>query len=131
MVMLVPAGIRPRLRVERRFDRVRMAAERVHHIGDHVVGADADAVAEQLDRQMPVAEVPGDSHQLRRAVGVDFKERFRLRDHADDPAVLQLEAIAVAQANGVREVDQDLAAGLRLHYKPPPVTAIEVDQDAI
>jgi hypothetical protein len=83
------ARIRARLWVERGFHSVCVSTQLKDHIGDHVVGADADAVAEKLHGQMSIAEMPGDPHQLGRAMGVDFQERLRLCDDADDVAIRQ------------------------------------------
>src|SRR5690606_31929641 len=53
-------------RVERRLDGNCAAAERLHQVGDAVVVADAQPLAEELGGEMPAAEVPRDSRQRRR-----------------------------------------------------------------
>src|SRR5208282_6290778 len=66
VVVAMVAGdvwVRSVFRIERRLDRLRMAAQPMHHVGDHMVGPDPDAVAEKLDGQMPVAEMPCDAQQ--------------------------------------------------------------------
>ena len=130
-MVMVATGIGPAFWVERRLDGVRVPAELVHHVGDHVVGADADAVVQQLHRQVAVAEMPGDAHQLSRAVSVDFEQRFGFRDDADDAAVVELQAVAVAETDGLGEVEEDVFAGLGGEGDPAPVTAVEVDEDGV
>ena len=55
---------------------------------------------------MPVAEMPRNPHQLGRAMGVDFKQRFGLGDNANDPAVCQFQSVAIPQPNRLRKVQQ-------------------------
>ena len=64
VTVAVPTGIGAGFRVERRVDRVGVAAEAVDHRFDDVVGTDTDAVAEQLHRQVAIAEMPRDADQL-------------------------------------------------------------------
>ena len=75
---MAAARIGAGLRIERGFDRIDMAAKSLDHRLDDVVGSDADAVAEQLHRQMAVAEVPGNADEFSFVVGVNFQQRFGL-----------------------------------------------------
>ena len=127
--MMVPTTrIRAALRIERRLHRVRMPAQAVYHVRDHVVGADPDAVAQQLHGQVAVAQVPGDAHQLRRGVGVDFQQRFGLGDHADDAAIVQAQPVAVPQAYSLWQVEQEFVARLGGQYDAAAVAAVEIDE---
>ncbi len=131
MVMVVATRIGATFGIERRLDGVRVAAQPVHHVRDHVVGADADAVAEQLHRQMPVAEVPGDADQLRRAVGMDFEQRFGLGYYTDDTATFKRQAIAIAQPNGLWKVEQQFDAAFRGKHYAAAMAAVEIENHAI
>ena len=48
MLMMMPTCVSSSFGIERRFHRVGMAAQALHHLGNHMVRPDADAVAEQL-----------------------------------------------------------------------------------
>ncbi len=87
-------------------------AQTLDHFFDDMVGADADAVTQQLHGQMPVAEMPGDADQFAVFVRVDLHQLFRLGADSHDPG-FDHQPVAVAQANGLRQVDQQFRAQLR------------------
>ena len=70
-----------------------------------MVAPNAEVRAQQLHRQMPVAKVPGDADQCGGVMGVDVQQRLRPGLHQDDPAVIQQQAVAVAQPGRLRQVD--------------------------
>ena len=47
-----------------------------HHFGDDVVGADVQPIADDLQRQMPVAEMPRNPKQVGRTFRCDLEERL-------------------------------------------------------
>ncbi len=112
VVMMVPTGVSARFGIKRRLDRIDVAAKTLDHFLHHMVGPDANAVAEQLHRQVPVAEMPGNAHQFALIVRVDLEQRLRLRAHADHPAIVEHQPIAMPQPRGLRQIQQDLAARL-------------------
>ena len=84
-----------------------MTAQALDHLGNHMIGPDADAIAQQLHRQMPVAQVPGDAHQFAVLMRVDFQQLFRLGADANDTRFHQ-QTVAVAQPHRLRQIDQEL-----------------------
>ncbi len=50
---------------------------------------------------------------------------FGLGDDADDAAVFGLQAVAVAQADGLREVEQEFVAGFGGEHDAAAVAAVE------
>ena len=82
------------------------AAEARHHLGDDMIGADAQAVPNRLQRQMPVAEMPGDPQQGGAILGLDVEHRLRRRAYADKTAAVEFEAIAVGEMMGPRQIEQ-------------------------
>ena len=48
--MVVAAGIRAGFGIERGLDRVDVSADVPHHFGDHRIGADAQALLQELHR---------------------------------------------------------------------------------
>ena len=129
VAVLVPAGIGAGFGVEGGFDDVHVAAELFDHGFDDVVAADADPVADQLDREVAVAEVPGDADEFGIGVGVEFGQRFRTGADADGAAGFEHEAVAVAQAGGLGEIEQEVLAGLGLQEDAAAVPAVEIDED--
>ena len=93
--------------IERRLDLNHARAQPLHHRLDDVIPADAQAFAHDLCRQMAVAEMPGDPHQVQGIGTLDLDQRLRRCDHLDQPAVFQHQRIAAAQRNGVFEIKQE------------------------
>ena len=73
---VMPAGVRPLLRVERFLHFADVAAEAVDHLRDDVVGTDAKAVVEELGGEVAVAEVPGEADEGGGVGGGDLQQGF-------------------------------------------------------
>ena len=132
-VMMVPGArcVSSGLGIERRIDRFDVTAESFDHFFYDMIGADTDAVAKQLHRQMAIAQVPGDADEFGVVVGVDFEKGFGAGTNADDAAAVQRQAVAVAQPNGLGEIDEQFIAFFRDQNDTAPMAAVEVDQDLI
>ncbi len=124
-------GIGTGLRIKWRFDRLDMAAKALDHRLDDVIGADADAIAEQLNRQMAIAEMPGDTHEFSFMVGMNFKQRLGLRSDTDHTASVRGKTVAVPQTNRFRQIDQHLGSGYRRQDDAAAKTTVVVDQNLI
>jgi hypothetical protein len=133
VVMMVPSAgrVRTGFRIERRFDRLDVPAQTFNHVLDHMIGANSDPVAKQLHRQMAIAQMPRDTHQLAIVMRVDFQQRFRPGSDADHAAALQRQPIPVAQPNRLGEINQHFAARFRCQNDTAAMAAIEVDQHLI
>jgi hypothetical protein len=75
-MMVGPAGIGADFRVEGALEPSETAAEPDYHIGDDVIRPNAQPLAADLKRQVPVAEVPSDPQQVRSIDGLDFQKRL-------------------------------------------------------
>ena len=117
--------------IERRLDLDDARAQPLHHRLDDVVAADAQALRHDLGRQMTVAEMPGDPHQMPGIGAPDLDQRLGRGDHLDQPAILQHQRIAAAQGDGVFEVEQEFEAARPRHRHPPPVPVVEIEHDGI
>src|SRR5258708_11309597 len=91
------AGIGAAFGVERRLDLDHARAEPLHHRLDDVIAPDPQTPCRDLRRQMAVAEMPGDPHQMLRIGPSDLDQRLRRGDHLDQPAILQYQRVAAAQ----------------------------------
>jgi hypothetical protein len=131
MVVMLPAGIGAGFRVEWCLDRIDVSAEALHHRCDYMIGTDAEAIAEQLHRQVPVAEMPGDADQLAFVMRVDLQQRFRFRTDPDDAAVVEPQPVTMAQPRGLREIEQHLLAAFSRQQDAATMPVIEVDQHVI
>ena len=93
-VRMAAAGIGAALGVERRLDLDHARSQSFRHRLDHVIAPDAQALRRDLCRQMAVAEVPGEPHQMLRIGPPDLSERLRCRDHLDQPAIVEHQRVA-------------------------------------
>jgi len=127
---MIMRGVRSRIGaafgIERRLDLDHTRAQPLHHLLDHVIPPDAQALAHDLRWKMTVAEMPGDPHQMLRIGSPDLDQRLRRRHHFDQPAVLQHQRIAAAQGHGVFEVEQKFQPARPRHRHPPPVPVVKV-----
>ena len=106
------AGIRADFRVEGRFQSGDVAAETDHHLGDDVIGPDAQPLARDLKRQVPVPEMPRDPQQTGWIGALDFEERLASRTDADKIAAVERKAIARGEVMRVRQIEQESLAGV-------------------
>lgn len=129
--MRVRSGIGAAFGIERRLDLDDAGTQSRHHGLDDVVAANPQAFRHDLRRQMAIAEMPGDAHQMQRVGAADFHQRLGSGDHLDQAAVLQHQGIAAAQRDGVLEVEQEFEPARARHRHPPPVPVVEIEYDGI
>ncbi len=128
---MATAGIGSAFRIERRFDDGDARAKAAHHILDDMIAANAEALADDLGRQMPVAEMPGDPHEMVWISTANFHQRFGRRHHLDQPPVFQHQRIAAAQRDGFLQVQQEFQPARAGHRHPPPVPVVETENHRI
>ena len=68
--------------------------------------ANAQTIADDLQRQMAVAEMPGDPQQARLIGGLDLEDWLGCRVHADIATAVELQSIALPQMPGVRQIEE-------------------------
>jgi hypothetical protein len=129
--MRMGSGIGTAFRIERRLDLDNARAEPGHHRLDDVVAADPQALRHDLGRQMAVAEMPCDPHQMERIGTADFDQRLGGRDHLDQAAIFQHQCVAAAQGDGVFQIEQEFQPARAGHRHPPPVPVVEIEHDGI
>src|SRR5262245_42959634 len=69
-----------------------------HVLNDVIVPNSQAAILKNLGRQMPIAEMPGKPHQVRRSLTLDL-QHFLLRcpDHQPATVIFKAETVAVVQ----------------------------------
>ncbi len=118
-------------RIERRLDLDDSRAEPLHHGLDHMVMTDAKTFADDLCRQMPVAEVPGQPHEMARISRADFQEMFRRSHHLDQPSVLQHQGISASQRGRLHKIEQEFKTACARHCHAATMTVVEAEHDCI
>jgi hypothetical protein len=75
--------------------------------------------------------VPGEAGQIVRVAGGDFDKRLWPADDPDYRTVLEHEAIAVAERDGLRKIEQKFCAALAAQHHAPAMTFVRVERDRI
>jgi len=132
LILRVPATrIGAALGIERRLDLGHAGAKPSHHLLDHVIAADTQALGHDLHRQVSVAEMPGDAHEMQGIAGADFEQRLGRGDHLDQPSILQHQGVAAAQGDDLRQVQQEFQPARSRHRKAAPMPVFEFEHDRI
>jgi hypothetical protein len=130
-VRMATASIGAAFRIERRFDLDNTRAQSLDHRLDDVIPADPYSPTRDLGRQMAVAEMPGNPHQMLRILAADFKQRLRRRHDLHQPAVLKHQRIATTQRHRILKIQQELKSARTRHRHSPPVTVVEIEHDRV
>jgi len=125
------AAISAVLRIERGLDRCEPGAEPAQHVLDDMVAADAQPLADDLNLEVPVADMPGKPRQLARIGCHDLNERLRPAGNPHDAAAVEQEPVAVMQRRRLRQVEQEAGAALADEDDAAAVTILRVERDAI
>ncbi len=132
-VMMRMRGLRigPALGVEGGFNGAHLPAKALHHRLDHVVAADAQLLPDNLNRQMPVAEMPGEAQQMLRAFGTDLGERLARAHHLHDVPVFELQGVAGAQGHGLMQIEQEIQPAHTFHGEAATMAIIKIEHHGI
>ena len=108
-----------------------MGAEALQHRFDHVVVGDAQAgTVYHLNRQVAVAEVPGEAGEMARIRRPDLQHVLRCGVHHEPAAVLEREAVALSQRRRLRQIEKDRLAAVGREPNPAPVAIEEAERQA-
>lgn len=124
-------GIGPAFGIKSRLDRANLTAEPLHHRLDHMVGPNAQPLPRDLNREVPVAKMPGKAQQMLRARRTDFDEFLGRPHHLDDATIFKLERVARAQCNGFRQIEQKVQPADSFHREPPAMAIVKIEHDRI
>lgn len=127
VVMLVRAA----LGIKRRFNRLKPRTKAAQHIFDDMIAPDAQPLADDLDVDVTITDVPGKAREIVGVGGGNFHERFGPADDLDDRAVFEDEAVAVPQRGGLRQIEQKCRAALAMEHDAPAMALMRVEFDRI
>lgn len=80
-----------------------------------MIPADAQPTIGNLDREVAVAEMPGQPQQMLRIAGADLGQRFRRTDNLDEPSIFEADRVARAQGHGFGQIQQEAKASHAFH----------------
>ena len=86
---------------------------------------------DEFGRQMAIAEVPGETEQGRGLGGGDLGKGLEGGADENDTAILQHQAVAVAERYCLGQVEQELDPALGGHEKPSSMAGVVIEGDGI
>src|SRR5207248_2898032 len=119
------------LGIERRLDLAHLCAEALQHVDDDMVVADQDALALDLGRQVPVAEMPGDPREGRRVAAAHLNQVLLRCPDLDETALLELQPVAGVQHDRLDQIEQEIGATVAKHAQAPTIAVVEQEGDAV
>lgn len=137
MVLAVAVAVRlggligPALGLEGRMDCLDPRAEAACHLFQHGIPGNAHAVREQLSRHMTVAQMPGEPGEVVWVGRDDLRHRLLGGGDGDDAAIVQRQTVAILQAGGVRQIEQEHHVPLPAHGDAAAVAAVMRQHHAI
>lgn len=124
-------AVGPAFGIEGGEHRSHRGAEPLQHVLDDMVVADPQAIAEELRRQVAVAEMPGNADQFGRAGSGDLQKAFGNGLHQDQPAILEFERIAVLHDGGFLEIEQKNRLADAAHDETATVAIVAFEGERI
>lgn len=141
MAMAVPVIMRTRrfmwgrigaaFGIERRLDLDDTGAETLHHLLDDMVAADAQPLGHDLRRQMAIAEMPCEAHEMPGIGAANLDQRLWRSHHLDTAAIFQHQGIAAAQGDGVFEIEQEFQSARPRHHHTATMAIVEIENDGV
>lgn len=131
MRRVAATGIGAAFRIERRFNGDDARAEAPHHFFDDMIAPDAKALADDLGRQVAVAEMPRNAHQMEWIGATDLHQRLGRGHDLDQPAVFQHQRIAATQRHCFLEVQQKFKPARAGHRHAPTMPVVKAENHRI
>jgi hypothetical protein len=131
MIVVVAVIIGAALGLERPLDLAHGAALAADHFGEHMVVLDIDRVGGDLGGRVAVADMPGDAHQPQRVLGANLQQALRRRLDQNEPAILQLDGIAIVQRGRLVEIEQDVEPAIALERDAAAIAVLMVERQRL
>ena len=118
-------------RIERRLDMSDFRAKAAQHALDDVIGANENGVRADFRREVPIADMPCNPHEMQRVAAADFHQRFGRGADSDDETGREPQRIAAAQIRHLREVEQELHSLSAFQHHAAAVTILVIENDIV
>lgn len=123
--------VSPALRVERSRDLRDIGPQSFKHRPDHTIAANAQAIGENLRRQMAVAELPGKGEEMMTVPPAHFVQGFGRGDNLDHPSVVEQNSFPVTQQAGTGKIEQKDNTSVRCHLHPAAMARGLIERDPV
>ena len=104
------------------------AAEQIDK--DGIVQNAEGPAGQDLNRRVPVADVPSEAKTFGWTGRRDVCNRFERGSHPNDATIREREAVAVGQHNRQRKIKQKGLARIVGHAQPPAMAVVKLESDA-
>ena len=130
-VIVIVLAVRAAFGIERLADRANLGAEAFQHVDDDVIVADQETLALDRDRQVAIAEMPGEPREGTRIGGFHLDQLLLRRDDTHETTAFEREPVAIAQRNRLAEIEQELERAFRHEAFAAAEAVIVVEHDAV
>lgn len=108
-----------------------MRAQTFCHLNDDMIIANAErAIGKNLDRYMPIADMPGHTCRLDQTMAAQISDSFVGGDHPDEAAIVQQQSISVCQSNGLIEIELNSPIIIGAQPDPTAMTIVIIERHA-
>jgi hypothetical protein len=129
VMILARISVRATFGLERSPSSHELGTKSLEHGFDHVIGSDAQDPMIDLGRQVPVAQMPGQSRELMQVRMPDFDHRLQGGAHFEPPAVLELQPIAIGHRDSLRELQENVLALIGRETQTPAVALLKLESE--
>ena len=117
------------LRLEWRYDSSKISAHSEEHGLNHMVRTNAQQRAANVCWQMPIAQVPRESHELF-GIGVpDFDQALLGGLNPDPSAIFELQTVSIRHGDGSRKIQQDQFTIIQSEPNAPAMPRFKIKRD--
>jgi hypothetical protein len=129
-VFVIVASVRAAFGLKRSLYLDQFRSKAMEHIFDHVVGPDPKNVVSNFSRQVPVSQMPRETHELMWTLVPDLDNRLGSSLNLQPPTVFQLQAISIGHGNGFRKIKKDIFAMIGSQTNTSAVARIKIERQS-
>jgi hypothetical protein len=131
VVVMVTVGIGATFWIEGGIDDLYARAKAPRHILDHMIAADQQTITVEHSRQVAIAKMPGDPHQMAQIRATNFSQRLWCGLDEDVTSIIQNQSITILQSRGAFKIEQEIEPTGGPHRDPSPMATVEVQYDGV
>ncbi len=135
VVMIVPVNVAMAVGaafgIERRQHGFHGGAQPLQHVLDDMIVADPQPITEKLGRQVPVAEMPGDTDQFGRTGSPDLQKALGNGLHQDQTTIFKLKGIAILHYGGLLEIEEKHRLADAAHDEAAAMTIVAFESERV
>jgi hypothetical protein len=128
-VTIAAPAVSAAFRLERSLHLHKVRSEPTEHSLNYMIGPNAKDLISNFSWQMPISEMPGNTHEL---IGVrvpDFDNRLRGGLNLQQPSILELQGISIGHGHGFRKVEKDIFPVIRCEANAAAMARVEIERD--